>query len=66
MSRPKVFMPEMFPSKLTVPYSSSENFEFTLHRDETIEQFQEKVLQSCPEEIKDFELMPTNVEGDSE
>ena len=53
-----IFMPDMFPSKLTVPYSSTENFEFTMHRNESIAEFKEKVLQACPEEIKSFDLLP--------
>ena len=53
-------MPEMYPSKLAVPYAGDKNYEFTLHREETIAQFNEKVLQSCPEEIKSFELIPCN------
>ena len=56
-------MPEMYPSKLTVPYASNQNYEFTLHREVTIAQFKENVLQSCPDEIKDFELIPPSAEG---
>ena len=34
-----VFMPEMYPSKLAVPYAAGQNYEFTLHREETISEF---------------------------
>ena len=51
-------MPEMYPAKLTVPYSSGDHYEFTMHRNETIAEFKEKVLQSCPEDIKSFDLIP--------
>ena len=61
-----VFMPEMYPSKLAVPYAGDKNYEFTLHREETIAQFNEKVLQSCPEEIKSFELIPSNMKDKQE
>ena len=52
-------MPEMYPAKLTVPYKSGEHYQFTMHRHETIEAFKEKVLASCPDEIKSFDLIPS-------
>lgn len=58
-----IFMPEMYPSKLAVPYASGHNYEFTMHREETIAEFQEKVLKDCPDEIKSFELIPSNAKG---
>ena len=60
-----IFMPEMYPAKLTVPYKSGEHYEFTMHRNETIAAFKEKVLASCPDEIKSFDLIP-NQEGKDE
>ena len=33
-----------------------------MHREETIAQFSEKVLQSCPEDIKSFELIPNKTQ----
>ena len=53
-----IFMPEMYPAKLVVPYKTGEHYQFTMHRNETIEAFKEKVLASCPDEIKSFDLIP--------
>ena len=61
-----IFMPEMYPAKLTVPYSAGNTFEFTMHRNETISEFKEKVLKSCPEEIKSFDLIPAAVDNGKE
>jgi hypothetical protein len=42
-------MPEMFPSKLTVPVNNEGNqFEFTVHPNELKADFEQKVKEQCP------------------
>ena len=51
-----IFMPEMYPAKLTVPVSEGNLFEFTVHNNEPIADFVAKVNNNCGSSLKSFAL----------
>ena len=50
-----IFLPEMYPAKLTVPLQSG-NFEFTVHNKDSVADFCKKVKASCGSDLKEFSL----------
>jgi hypothetical protein len=51
-----IFMPEMYPAKLTVPVSEGNLFEFTVHNNEPIADFVTKVSNNCGSSLRSFAL----------
>ena len=58
-----IFMPESYPSKLTIPVKGQE-FEFTANNNQTVGEFQKMVLSNTENAINDFKLTLDDGKGD--
>ena len=60
-----VFMPELFPAKLTIPASQNIKYDFTCENSTTVADFRQQVLDNTDSNVSSFELMK-NVAPNSE
>ena len=55
-----IFMPEMFPARLSIPAAQGVTYDFTAENQTTVADFRQSVLDNTDSDVSSFELIPAD------